>query len=130
MIRKAIKYLTACIFREYIRIGIGYIRPTRNTTHFCIFKWLNEVRIANGSRKLSESTNTINSCCAIKVPFARAYRLPALFSWRTNEAYFPDDDTTFMANYAINNILEEFKRIPGVSEASIVGNLEYAIRVG
>ena len=38
-------------------------------------------------------------------------------------------DTTFMANYAINNILEEFKRIPGVSEASIVGNLEYAIRV-
>lgn len=38
-------------------------------------------------------------------------------------------DTTFMANYAINNILEEFKRIPGVSEASIAGNLEYAIRI-
>jgi HAE1 family hydrophobic/amphiphilic exporter-1/multidrug efflux pump len=38
-------------------------------------------------------------------------------------------DTTFMANYAINNILEEFKRIPGVAEASIIGNQEYAIRV-
>ena len=38
-------------------------------------------------------------------------------------------DPTFMANYAINNILEEFKRIPGVAEASIAGNLEYSIRV-
>jgi len=38
-------------------------------------------------------------------------------------------DTIFMSNYAINNILEEFKRIPGVSEAVVVGNQEYAIRV-
>lgn len=38
-------------------------------------------------------------------------------------------DTTFMANYAINNILEEFKRIPGVAEASILGNQDYSIRV-
>lgn len=38
-------------------------------------------------------------------------------------------DTTYMANYAINNILEEFKRIPGVAEASVVGNQEYSIRV-
>lgn len=38
-------------------------------------------------------------------------------------------DTAFMANYAINNILEEFKRIPGVAEAEVVGNQEYAIRV-
>lgn len=38
-------------------------------------------------------------------------------------------DTVFMSNYAINNILEEFKRIPGVSEAVVVGNQEYAIRV-
>ncbi len=38
-------------------------------------------------------------------------------------------DPTFMANYAINNILEEFKRIPGVAEASIAGNLEYSIRI-
>ena len=38
-------------------------------------------------------------------------------------------DRTFMANYAINNILEEFKRIPGVAEASVIGSQEYAIRV-
>jgi len=38
-------------------------------------------------------------------------------------------DTAFMANYAINNILEEFKRIPGVAEATVAGNQEYAIRV-
>ncbi|WP_263833167.1 efflux RND transporter permease subunit [Sulfurospirillum oryzae] len=38
-------------------------------------------------------------------------------------------DTTFMANYAINNMLEEFKRIPGIAEASVVGNQEYSIRV-
>lgn len=38
-------------------------------------------------------------------------------------------NTAFMANYAINNILEEFKRIPGVSEAIVVGNQEYSIRV-
>ncbi|WP_041958074.1 efflux RND transporter permease subunit [Sulfurospirillum arsenophilum] len=37
--------------------------------------------------------------------------------------------TTYMANYAINNILEEFKRIPGISEAIVIGNQEYAIRV-
>lgn len=38
-------------------------------------------------------------------------------------------DTIFMSNYAINNLLEEFKRIPGVSEAIVVGNQEYSIRV-
>lgn len=38
-------------------------------------------------------------------------------------------DTVFMSNYAINNILEEFKRIPGVSEAVVIGNQEYSIRV-
>ncbi|WP_333805276.1 efflux RND transporter permease subunit [Sulfurospirillum sp.] len=38
-------------------------------------------------------------------------------------------DTVFMSNYAINNILEEFKRIPGVSEAAVTGNQEYSIRV-
>ena len=47
-------------------------------------------------------------------------------------ALFTDDnryDTIFMSNYAINNILEELKRVPGISEAIVVGNLEYAIRV-
>lgn len=38
-------------------------------------------------------------------------------------------DSTFMANYAINNILEELKRIPGVAEATILGNQDYSIRV-
>ncbi|MDD2383575.1 MAG: multidrug efflux RND transporter permease subunit [Sulfurospirillaceae bacterium] len=38
-------------------------------------------------------------------------------------------DSTYMANYAINNILEEFKRIPGVAEATILGNQDYSIRV-
>ena len=47
-------------------------------------------------------------------------------------ALFTDDnryDTIFMSNYAINNILEELKRVPGISEAIVVGNLEYAIRI-
>ena len=47
-------------------------------------------------------------------------------------ALYSDDnryDTVFMSNYAINNILEELKRVPGISEAVVVGNLEYAIRV-
>jgi HAE1 family hydrophobic/amphiphilic exporter-1/multidrug efflux pump len=47
-------------------------------------------------------------------------------------ALFTDDnryDTIFMSNYAINNILEELKRVPGISEAVVVGNLEYAIRI-
>ena len=47
-------------------------------------------------------------------------------------ALYSDDnryDTVFMSNYAINNILEEFKRIPGVSEAIALGNQEYSIRV-
>jgi HAE1 family hydrophobic/amphiphilic exporter-1/multidrug efflux pump len=38
-------------------------------------------------------------------------------------------DTTYIANYAINNIIEEFKRIPGVADASIIGNKDYSIRV-
>ncbi|AFL69669.1 efflux RND transporter permease subunit [Sulfurospirillum barnesii] len=38
-------------------------------------------------------------------------------------------DTTYIANYAINNIIEEFKRIPGVADASIIGNKDYSIRI-
>ncbi len=38
-------------------------------------------------------------------------------------------DTVFMSNYAINNILEDFKRIPGVSEAVVIGSQEYSMRV-
>ena len=38
-------------------------------------------------------------------------------------------DTTFISNYALINILDDIKRIPGVGDASIFGNKNYAIRV-
>ncbi|MDD2383041.1 MAG: multidrug efflux RND transporter permease subunit [Sulfurospirillaceae bacterium] len=38
-------------------------------------------------------------------------------------------DTTFISNYALVNILDDIKRIPGIGDASIFGNKNYAIRV-
>jgi len=40
-----------------------------------------------------------------------------------------EHDTTFISNYALINILDDIKRIPGVGDASIFGNKNYAIRV-
>ncbi len=40
-----------------------------------------------------------------------------------------EHDTTFISNYALVNILDDLKRIPGVGDASIFGNKNYAIRV-
>lgn len=37
-------------------------------------------------------------------------------------------DTTFISNYVLVNILDDIKRIPGVGDASIFGNKNYAIR--
>ncbi|MCC9643227.1 efflux RND transporter permease subunit [Rhodopirellula sp. JC740] len=41
----------------------------------------------------------------------------------------PDVDQNFLYNYATVNILNEIKRIPGVGQASILGNRSYAMRV-
>ncbi len=38
-------------------------------------------------------------------------------------------DTTYLSNYAILNVIDELKRVPGVGDASVFGNSEYAIRV-
>lgn len=38
-------------------------------------------------------------------------------------------DTTFISNYALVNIVDDLKRIPGVGDAMIFGNKNYAIRV-
>lgn len=38
-------------------------------------------------------------------------------------------DTTFISNYALINILDDLKRIPGIGDATIFGNKNYAIRV-
>lgn len=38
-------------------------------------------------------------------------------------------DTTFISNYALVNIVDDLKRIPGIGDVSIFGNKNYAIRV-
>lgn len=38
-------------------------------------------------------------------------------------------DTTFISNYALINIVDDLKRIPGVGDVNIFGNKNYAIRV-
>ena len=38
-------------------------------------------------------------------------------------------DTTFISNYALVNIVDDLKRIPGVGDVNIFGNKNYAIRV-
>lgn len=41
----------------------------------------------------------------------------------------PDVDQNFLYNYATVNVLNEIKRIPGIGQASILGNRSYAMRV-
>lgn len=41
----------------------------------------------------------------------------------------PAHDTTFIANYAAINILEELKRVPGVGDAALVSRQEYSMRI-
>ena len=38
-------------------------------------------------------------------------------------------DTTFISNYALVNIVDDVKRIPGIGDATIFGNKNYSIRV-
>lgn len=38
-------------------------------------------------------------------------------------------DATFISNYALVNIVDDLKRIPGVGDAAVFGNKNYAIRV-
>lgn len=42
---------------------------------------------------------------------------------------FPAHDTTFIANYAAINILEELKRVPGVGDATLFARQEYSMRI-
>lgn len=41
----------------------------------------------------------------------------------------PAHDTTFIANYAAINILEELKRVPGVGDATLFSRQEYSMRI-
>lgn len=41
----------------------------------------------------------------------------------------PAHDTTFIANYAAINILEELKRVPGVGDAELFSRQEYSMRI-
>ncbi len=38
-------------------------------------------------------------------------------------------DTTYVANYALLNILDDLKRIPGIGDASLLGERDYAMRI-
>jgi multidrug efflux pump len=38
-------------------------------------------------------------------------------------------DTTYMSNYALVNIVDELKRLPGVGDASIFGSRDYSMRI-
>jgi multidrug efflux pump len=38
-------------------------------------------------------------------------------------------DTTYIGNYALLNIIDELKRTPGVGDASLLGQLDYAMRI-
>ncbi|MDA3968382.1 efflux RND transporter permease subunit [Helicobacter ibis] len=41
----------------------------------------------------------------------------------------PNQDATYIANYAAINILDELKRVPGVGDATLFGRQEYAMRI-
>lgn len=41
----------------------------------------------------------------------------------------PNQDSTYIANYAAINILDELKRIPGVGDASLFSRQEYSMRI-
>ena len=41
----------------------------------------------------------------------------------------PVHDTVFLSNYALINIVDDLKRIPGVGDVMIFGNQEYAMRI-
>ncbi|WP_105213713.1 efflux RND transporter permease subunit [Pseudoalteromonas sp. T1lg22] len=41
----------------------------------------------------------------------------------------PDMDSSFLSNYATNYLTEPLSRIPGVAEASVMGDLTYSMRV-
>lgn len=43
----------------------------------------------------------------------------------TNQAY----DSTYMANYALINVIDELKRVEGVGDASLFGNMDYSMRI-
>ena len=38
-------------------------------------------------------------------------------------------DALFLSNYSTINMLDPLKRVPGVGEASLFGNLDYSMRV-
>src|SRR3546814_4510507 len=40
-----------------------------------------------------------------------------------------DVDTTYVGNYALLNVIDDLKRIPGVGDASLLGELDYSMRI-
>jgi multidrug efflux pump len=38
-------------------------------------------------------------------------------------------DTTYVGNYALLNVVDDLKRVPGVGDASILGQLDYSMRI-
>ncbi len=38
-------------------------------------------------------------------------------------------DTTYVANYALLNVIDDLKRIPGIGDASLLGERDYAMRI-
>ena len=43
----------------------------------------------------------------------------------TNSAY----DRTYVGNYALLNVVDDLKRIPGVGDAQVLGNIDYSMRI-
>jgi multidrug efflux pump len=41
----------------------------------------------------------------------------------------PRYDRTYVGNYALLNVVDELKRIPGVGDASVLGSVEYSMRI-
>lgn len=38
-------------------------------------------------------------------------------------------DTTYLSNYALLNIIDELKRIPGIGDTTLFGGTDYAMRI-
>jgi multidrug efflux pump len=38
-------------------------------------------------------------------------------------------DNTYVGNYALLNVIDDLKRIPGIGDASLLGNLDYSMRI-
>lgn len=55
--------------------------------------------------------------------------MPSMLMYMNVFSTDPNLDQNFLYNYATVNVLNEIKRIPGVGQASILGNRSYAMRI-